>query len=170
MVRPYRFRPLKRPDLPMVGRWLRTPEVMRWWGEPAEQCALIAGDLDEPLMRQWIVERDGLPFAYIQAYPLHAWPQPHFAALPEGAVGIDAFIGVPEMIGRGHGGAFLREFAQMLIAEGASVVAIDPDIANHRARRADAHAGFVDAGEAETEAGPVMVMLFRRDAQPGGMC
>jgi aminoglycoside 6'-N-acetyltransferase len=162
----YRFRPFTRDDLPMMELWLGTPEVVRWWGEPEEQLVLIAGDLDEPRMRQWIVEYDGRPFAYVQAYPVHTWPQPHFAALPAGAVGVDAFIGVPEMIGRGHGGAFLREFSQMRIEqmrieEGASVIAIDPDIANHRAGRAYARAGFVDAGEADVEGGRVVVMVYR---------
>jgi aminoglycoside 6'-N-acetyltransferase len=167
---PYRFRPFSRDDIPMIGRWVRTPEAMRWWGEPAEQLALVAGDLDEPLMRQWIVECRGRPFAYAQAYPVDAWPQPHFTGLPAGTVAVDTFIGVPEMIGCGHGGAFLRAFAAMLIAAGARAVAIDPDAANMRARRAYARAGFVERGEAKTDAGPVIVMLFRRDARPGVMC
>jgi len=74
------------------------------------------------------------------------------------------------MIGRGHGGAFLRALAEMLIAEGAPAVAIDPDVANLRARRAYARAGFIECGAVAAEAGPVMVMLFRQDARPGGMC
>ena len=56
----------------MVARWLRTPEVARWWGDPNEQLALVTEDLDEPLMRQWIAEYEGQPFAYMQAYPAHA--------------------------------------------------------------------------------------------------
>jgi len=32
--------------------------------------------------------------------------------------------------GRGHGGAFLRELAQMLIDEGSPAVAIDPNAKN----------------------------------------
>ena len=146
----------------MVALWLNTPEVVRWWGDPKKQLALLTGDLDEPRMRQWIVGYDGVPFAYVQSYPVDVWPQPHLAALPAGAVGVDAFIGVPEMIGRGHGGAFLRDLAQMLIAEGAPAVAIDPDVANLRARRAYARAGFVGTGEVDTDAGRVAVMLYRK--------
>ena len=111
-----------RADLTMVARWLRTPEVVRWWGEPEEQIALVTADIDEPLMRQWIVEHDQLPFAYLQAYPVQAWPQAHLSRLPHGAEAIDAFIGVPEMIGRGHGSAFLRTFLpNFAIAEGATL-------------------------------------------------
>jgi aminoglycoside 6'-N-acetyltransferase len=72
---PYHFRPFTRADVPMVALWLQTPEVVRWWGEPEAQLALIIEDLDEPSMRQWIVEHDGLPFAYVQAYRAQAWPQ-----------------------------------------------------------------------------------------------
>ncbi|MDQ3558113.1 MAG: acetyltransferase, partial [Pseudomonadota bacterium] len=146
--------------LPMAARWLRSPEVVRWWGDPEEQLALVTEDLHEPLMRQWIVEHRGHPFAYVQAYPARAWPQSHLMHLPDGAEAIDAFIGESDMLGRGHGGAFLRAFAEMLIAGGAPVVAIDPDLDNHRARRAYARAGFVGDDDVETGEGPAVLMLF----------
>src|SRR5260221_5547418 len=113
----YSFRPLIRADLRMMALWLQTPEVVRWWGEPQEQLALIAGDIDEPLMRQWIVAHDDLPFAYAQAYPVQAWPQPHLAFLLRGTEAVDAFISVSHMIGRGHGSVFLPCLAQMLVAD-----------------------------------------------------
>ena len=40
----YHFRPFTCADLPMVARWLGTPEVMRWWGDPKEQIDLITED------------------------------------------------------------------------------------------------------------------------------
>jgi aminoglycoside 6'-N-acetyltransferase len=163
---PYSFRPFTRADLAAAALWLETPEVVRWWGEPGEQLALLTEDLDEPKMRQWIVEHDGQAFAYAQAYEAQAWPQPHLAHLPAGAQVIDAFIGEPGMIGRGHGGAFLRQLAELLIAEGAPAVAIDPDAANIRARRAYARAGFVEQGIVETTDGPAVLMIFS-GAQPG---
>jgi aminoglycoside 6'-N-acetyltransferase len=157
----YRFRRFERTDMSMLADWLRTTEVARWWGDPDEELALVTGDLDQPLMRQWIVVYENRPFAYVQAYPVQAWPQPHLAALPNGTVAVDAFIGVPDMIGRGHGGVFLRLFAEKLIEDGAPCVAIDPVADNHRARRAYARAGFIEAGETETEEGSVVVMVFR---------
>jgi aminoglycoside 6'-N-acetyltransferase len=163
---PYSFRPFTRADLVLAARWLETPEVVRWWGNPDEQLALLTEDLDEPKMRQWIAEHDGRAFAYVQAYEAHAWPQPHLAHLPGGAQVIDAFIGEPGMIGRGHGGAFLRQLAELLIAEGAPGVAIDPDAANIRARRAYASAGFVEQGIVETTDGRAALMIFS-GAYPG---
>ena len=78
-------------------------------------------------MDQWIVEFDGMPLAYAQAYCVHSWQQKHLEHLPADARAIDAFIGVPEMLGNGHGGRFLRQLAMMLVEQGAPLVAIDPD-------------------------------------------
>ena len=80
--------------------------------------------------------------------------------LPASAQAIDAFIGEPDMLGRGHGSAFLRAIAERLIAECAPVIVIDPDRDNHRARRAYARAGFVGEAVVETATGPVVPMLF----------
>ncbi len=157
---PYSFRAMTAEDLPMIARWLATPEVVEWWGDPDEQYGLVAGDLQAPEMRQWIVSFEGRPFAYAQAYQVHVWPQPHFAHLPPGSMAIDAFTGEPDMIGAGHGGVFLRRLALRLRADGAPVVAIDPDEDNLRARRAYACAGFVGDAVVETGEGPAVLMLF----------
>jgi aminoglycoside 6'-N-acetyltransferase len=133
---PYRFRSIVDADFPMMEQWLKAPAVARWWGDPAEQLVPLKEDLDNPLMRQWIVEYGQRPFAYVQAYEAHAWPQVHLQSLPGRTQVIDAFIGEPDMIGRGHGSAFLRLLASSIIREGAPLVAIDPDAGNQRARRA----------------------------------
>ena len=156
----YAFRPFTCADLPTAARWLQTPEVVRWWGDPDEQLALLTEDLDEPLMRQWIVEFEGRPFAYVQAYAPASWPQLHLQDLMADSVVIDAYIGEPDMLGRGHGNAFLRAFVQMLMKDGASAVVIDPDAENLRARRAYARAGFVEQQVVETADGPTAVMVF----------
>ncbi|HKW54094.1 MAG TPA: GNAT family N-acetyltransferase [Stellaceae bacterium] len=163
---PYRFRQFIRADLPLAARWLRTPEVVRWWGDPERELALVTQDLDEPAMRQWIVEHGGEPFAYVQAYRAGAWPRAHLRHLPADAQMIDAFIGEPAMLGRGHGKAFLSDFARRLIAEGAPAVAIDPIADNHRARRAYARAGFVGDEIVEAKEGPVVVMVFQQEKPP----
>lgn len=162
----YRFRLFTDTDLPTVKCWLTTPEVVRWWGDPAEQLELLKEDLGEPSMRQWIVEHHERPFAYVQAYEAHAWPQFHLQHLPSGAQVIDAFIGEPDMLGRGHGSAFLRVLAGMLIREGAPLVAIDPDVENLRARRAFARAGFAEDAVVQSEQGRVALMVFGGDARP----
>jgi aminoglycoside 6'-N-acetyltransferase len=161
----YAFRLATARDLPMLGRWLRTPDVVRWWGDPVEQYALLEADLNEPAMVMRIASHRGRPFAYAQDYPVDSWPQPHFAGLPPGARAIDAFIGVPEMLGAGHGSALLGRLARQLIANGAPLVAIDPDPANLRARRAYARAGFVGDALVETGEGAAVLMIFRPSAE-----
>jgi aminoglycoside 6'-N-acetyltransferase len=164
IIIPYRFRSIVDADLPMMEQWLKAPEVARRWGDPAEQLVLLKEDLDNPLMRQWIVEYGQRPFAYVQAYEAHAWPQVHLQSLPGRTQVIDAFIGEPDMIGRGHGSAFLRLLASSFIREGAPLVAIDPDAGNQRARRAFARAGFVEDSVVEAKQGMVVLMVFGGDA------
>ena len=157
----YSFRLATREDLPMLRRWLATPEVRRWWAaDPAKEAAILEADLDEKMLVMRIVSWRGRPFAYAQDYPVHAWPQPYFAPLPPGSRGIDAFIGEPDMLGRGHGAAFLRLLAELLVAEGAPSIAITPDPENRRARRAYTKAGFRELRLVDTDEGPSVLMVF----------
>jgi aminoglycoside 6'-N-acetyltransferase len=156
----YSFRPVTADDLPMLRGWLRTPDVARWWGDPEREAATLSEDIDEPRMIMRIVAFEGRPFAYVQHYQVDAWPQMHFAHLPAESRAVDAFIGEPDMLGRGHGSIFLRLLAEQLKAEGAPVVAIDPDVENLRARRAYGRAGFRCETVVETGEGPAVLMLF----------
>jgi aminoglycoside 6'-N-acetyltransferase len=111
-------------------------------------------------MAMEIVSFERRPFAYCQHYDVHAWPQPHFAALPFGSRAIDAFVGDAEMIGRGHGPAYLKMLASRLRKEGAPAVAIDPAVENRRARRAYEKAGFRIEAFVETGEGPAVLMIY----------
>ena len=164
----YSFRLATAKDLPRLRRWLNTPEVKRWWGNPSEQFELLRGDLNEPLMTMRIVSLGGRPFAYAQDYDVHSWPQPHLAQLPRGSRAIDSFVGWPSLIGRGHGQAYLRLLAERLCREGAPLVAIDPAEENLRARRAYEKAGFRLRTMVVTETGPAALMVFESQRATGG--
>jgi aminoglycoside 6'-N-acetyltransferase len=163
----YSFRQVSAPDLPRLRRWLGSPEVVRWWGDPRQEFENLRADLDEPRMTMRIVSVRGRAFAYAQDYEVHAWPQAHLGRLPQGARAIDSFVGLPSMLGRGHGSAYLRLLAARLCEEGAPLVALDPDVDNLRAQRAYAKAGFVGDGPVATDAGPAMLMIYdpRRSAR-----
>ena len=156
----YSFRPATAQDLPRLRRWLYSPEVVRWWGNPREEFEVLRADLREPRMTMRIVYFRGRAFAYAQDYEVHAWPQAHLASLPAGSRAIDSFIGPPSMLGCGHGSRYLRLLAERLCAEGAPLVAIDPDINNRRARRAYQKAGFLGESPAATEAGSAILIVF----------
>ncbi|WP_342708702.1 GNAT family N-acetyltransferase [Bradyrhizobium sp. B124] len=158
MAGPYRFRPMTTADLPQIRQWLALPHVREWWGDPAEQYALVSGDLDEPAMDQFIVAAEGNDFGYIQCYDLTAWNS-GFGKQPEGTRGIDLFIGAPDMMVGGHGSALIRAFVDDRLARGAPRIVTDPDPANARAVRAYAKAGFREAGMVDTPDGPALLMI-----------
>ena len=158
MVRDYRFRAMSAADLAMIRHWLETPEVMRWWGEPNEQYTLVSGDLDHPDMDQFIVSVDDRPFAYIQCYALSTWNQ-GFGSQPPATRGIDQFIGEPDMIGRGRGSHFIRQFVDELLRSGVPRVVTDPDPANVRAVRAYERAGFERSRMVDTPDGQALLMV-----------
>ena len=154
----YFFRPMSADDLPMIRRWLETPEVTQWWGSADEQYELVSGDLDHPDMDQFIVALDDQPFAYIQCYKLSTWNQ-NFGLQPPATRGIDQFIGEPEMIGRGHGSGFIRQFVDGLLASGTPRIVTDPDPDNGRAVRAYEKAGFQSGRVVDTPDGPALLMV-----------
>ena len=158
----YQFRPMSAGDLPLVKDWLARPHVMEWWGDTYQQFELVSGDLEVEAMDQFIVAQDERPFAYLQCYDPQVWPENGLGAHPGGTRGIDQFIGEADMVGRGHGSAFIRDFIERLIAAGAPRVITDPDPGNGRAIRAYEKAGFVRQHEVDTPDGRALLMV--RDA------
>lgn len=153
----YAFRPVTNADLPLLRRWRAAPHVAEHWGPPEEE------DPEETLadarIAMWIVEHEGGPFAYAQDYSPHDWPDHPFAHLPAGARGMDQYIGEPDMIGRGHGSAFVRAHCDRLFAAGAAAIGTDPHPDNKRAIRACEKAGFaIAAGPLETPWGRALLM------------
>ncbi len=153
----YAFRLMVTADLPLVNDWLATPDVARWWNGAIDQ-----DDLDDPATRQWIVSHAGCAFAYLQDYDPHAEAGHPFAGLPAGSRGIDQFIGVPEMLGRGHGPAFIRAHTKALFESGAPSVGSDPHPDNARAIRACEKAGFSRGPLCETDWGLCLLMTRYR--------
>ena len=155
----YGFRPMTAADMPMARRWLATPEVQRWWGDADGQISLLEEDLEDPRMSMWIVSHEGRPFAYIQDYDPRSWDMHHLGDLPPGSRGIDQFIGEADMLGCGHGSAFICAFVEGLLSDGTPRVLTDPDPANARAVRAYEKAGFRRQREVDTPDGRALLMI-----------
>jgi aminoglycoside 6'-N-acetyltransferase len=154
----YEFRPMAADDLPLIKRWLETPHVSEWWINPVEQFELVSGDLDHPEMAQFIVAASGRPFAYLQCYRMGDW-NTGFGPQPDGTRGLDQFIGEQDMLGAGHGSAFVRAFAEKLLSSGTPRVVIDPDPANARAIRSYERAGFQRDHLVDTPDGPALLTV-----------
>lgn len=144
--------------LELLRGWVQEPHVREWWGDPAVQIGLIAGDIGEPRMGCYIVRFEGRPFAYVQWWDTQAYET--FLDQPAGSLGIDPFIGIKAMTGRGHGARLVRFFADRLLGGGAPRVLIDPDPDNARAIRTYTKAGFRTLGPRDTAQGRVLLMAL----------
>ena len=144
-------------DLPLVKRWLPEPHVCEWWPDPAKQFMRVRDHAADPDITQFIVWSDEMPFAYLQCYRLSDW-HTGFGEQPDGTRGLDQFIGEPDMLGRGHGTAFIRAFADKLLANGTPRVVLDPAPDNARAIRVYEKAGFHRTGIVHTPDGPALLM------------
>ena len=159
----YHFRSVIRADFPLLLRWRKAPDVLRWWGAWDDDEADFRSQYTNPNIAMWIVEQGGRPFAYIQDYDPHAWDPHHFSYLPPGSRGIDQYIGEPDMLDRGHGTAFLRQHCDRLFAAGAPAIGTDAHPDNLRARRAYEKAGFTAvSGPVDTRWRRAILMERRR--------
>jgi aminoglycoside 6'-N-acetyltransferase len=156
----YQFRPMSADDLPLLREWLARPHVAAWWHD-ADEFAFVSGDLAHHDMAQFIVTTERRPFAYLQCYRMSDWDA-GFGPQPPGTRGIDQFIAEPDMVGRGHGSAFIRQFIEGLLDSGTPRIVIDPSPQNPRAIRACEKAGFLRAREVDTPDGTALLMV--RDA------
>jgi RimJ/RimL family protein N-acetyltransferase len=153
------FRPLTADDLVTLAQWLTDPRNADQWGGPDEMDAL-QDHLTDPRVAQWVVTRDGTDIAYVQDYDIHAYEDHPLAALPEGARGIDTFIGKSSWMGEGLGPTYLAIHAKRLIDSGVPALGIVPDPANTAAIRAYEKAGFRGADVVHTQWGTARVMTL----------
>lgn len=156
----YRFRKVTLGDLPLLTTWRANPHVREWWDPDG---SYDADDLADPRVARWIVSIAGRPFAFMQDYAVHGWEEHHFAGLPAGSRGIDQYIGEPEMIGVGHGSAFIGARMRALFDAGVPVIGTDPHPANERAIAVYKKLGFEPAGPPrETQWGLILPMHAKR--------
>ncbi|ADH91093.1 GCN5-related N-acetyltransferase [Ancylobacter novellus DSM 506] len=159
----YGFRPLAQADFPLLARWFGKPHVAQWWNPAEEAMAEVAQAMAEPWVQPYLVLIDGREAGYIQSYDPHAEDGHPYRDQPPGTLGIDQFIGEPELLGQGHGSAFIARFVERCGQAGASHVVTDPDPTNSRAIRAYEKAGFGALDHRSTPFG--RVLLMRRAAR-----
>jgi aminoglycoside 6'-N-acetyltransferase len=144
------FRPLERPDFPLLQRWLSEPHIDAWWREPLDLAGLeqkygprIDGIAPTHV---FIIERETRPIGWIQWYRWSDYPK-HSAQLEaeSNAAGIDLSIGEVSLIGIGIGSTAIREFILNVVSvePGITAVVTDPEERNARSCRAFEKAGFI---------------------------
>ena len=157
-----------RQDVERLKCWLRSPHVVRWWGDPEPQLTTF---VQRPTGTHALIAADGRPVGYL------CWQRPSreeleaagLTDLPEDLVDIDILIGVPEFLGRGVGPRALVLLLAKLRDEGVSFAGLATSISNGAAIRAYEKAGFRLFREFEDpESGPCryMVAELRGAVQP----
>jgi aminoglycoside 6'-N-acetyltransferase len=159
----YDFVPLAHSHLVQVRSWLGEPHVARWYGEgPDESLEHIRSHIDDPAIDCFLVQHNGRPIGYIQAYDPFTWPDHPYRDQPRGTIGIDQFIGDQDFVGRGHGPRFIDQFVLDRFSLGVPRVVTDPNPANAAAIRAYGKAGFAPVEERTTPWGRVLLMTRDR--------
>lgn len=156
----YGFHKATLADLALLKAWQSAPHVRDWWDadEPYNDA-----DLADPRITRWLVSHGGRRFAFMQDYTVHGWDNHHFSSLPKGSRGIDQYIGDPDMIGIGHGTAFIGHRMQTLFDDGAPVIATDPHPDNERAIAVYKKLGFAPLRPPEeTRWGLILPMAAQR--------
>ena len=170
----YAFAPLREDDLPIVRRWLLEPHVKRWWDDGVKSPypdAAIEDYRDAIQGRDptyhYIAEIDARPVGMFQHYRIADDPDyAEVLALGEDAVGVDLFIGEPDLIGRGHGPRMIVQFLRDIAFpfHSIDVCVIGPSVKNVAAIHAYQKAGFRALREVQVPGEPDPEFLMRAEA------
>jgi len=162
------FRPVEDGDVPMLHRWRHEPHVMRWWyeddgSEPTlEVVAKNYGPNPHEPERRFIILLDEQPIGYIQTYLLADYPE-YGSIIQEEGMGLDLFIGEPDMINRGIGTTVIERFLDEVVFADPAIVScvVDPETTNAAAIRAYEKAGFVPLRTVVVHGEPGPALLLR---------
>jgi len=141
-------------DVDLLVEWHSDPEVAKFWDGETFTPAEVKARLERADVWSLIVEEEGTPVGYVQAWSEDGWA----------SGGVDMFL-VPRARGRGLGPDAARALARHLLDECAwSRVTVDPYVWNTAAIRAWQRAGFEAEGERPPDGehtAPWLLMVFR---------
>jgi aminoglycoside 6'-N-acetyltransferase len=154
----FQFTPIGRSDFSLLGQWLATAHVARWWNDDPSPEA-IEGDYGacvdgrEPA-QVFIAHDGGRAVGLIQRYRFGAYPQyldelAHILSVPADAMSIDYLIGPPHMLGRGIGTAMIAAFAAQTWHDDPATpsIVVPVQVDNRSSWRALERAGFARIAE-----------------------
>ncbi len=117
----------------MLGHWLRTPHVARWWADdfsPEGLEEMYGGCIDgtDP-SEVFIAERAGRAIALVQRFRIDSYSTyreeiASLAEVPAGTSSIDYLIGPEDAVGRGWGTELIRAFISRLWRDDAGAMSI----------------------------------------------
>jgi aminoglycoside 6'-N-acetyltransferase len=140
-------------DHERIVAWRNRPHVREWW-DPDDPPLTLEGAIEELRAKTQpshptsacIIEVSGAPAGYIQFYPWDGEKQyleEVGLTLPDGAWGLDIFIGEITLIDQGIGSRAVRLLSDHLFSDnGATAVALVTEAGNTRAQGAYVRAGM----------------------------
>ena len=141
------FRPIDiEQDVHHLYRWLSDEDVRTWYDEGEHSIANYRERFaPESHNHKFIIEINGEPAGYIQAYRLS--DEPEYArqlGVEHDGVSIDMMLGEAKFRGKGWGSVVLREVLDRVVFSdmNADYACINPDPTNDRAVKAYEKAGF----------------------------
>ena len=137
------LRPADGRDYPMIERWLKQPEVQRWWGSEAAAQAAVMVALRAPMGLCSIIVAGGAPAGYAQAQDAAGLFDGTTGDLTAGCFQVETFIGEARFRGQGVGREALRLVAAEVFSTtlALGLVAV-VSVRNEAAVRAHEKAGF----------------------------
>jgi len=169
-------------DYELIAAWRSARHVHEWWDpdEPPPDPAGAAAELrpytqgSDPTVA-CIIEVDGVPAGFIQFYPWDGeadYLSEVGVTVPEGAWGLDLFIGETAFLHRGIGSRAVRLLSDHLFANlGATAVALATEATNAHAQAAYERSGmrvveeFLDTDRRDGRRVRSLLMIRER---PGG--
>lgn len=148
-----------RKDLERLKCWLRSPHVVRWWGDQELQLTALT---QRPTETHALIAADGRPVGYLcwQRLSREELEVTGLTDLPEDLMDIDILIGELEFLGLGVGSRALVLLLAKLRDEEVSVAGVGTSISNGAAIRAFEKSGFHLFREFEDpESGPCRYMV-----------
>ena len=122
-------RPATEDDVELLVAWHADPDVARYWDDETFTPEQMRARLARPDVDPYIIEAEGAPVGYLQAWR-------------EGSGGgLDMFL-IPEARGKGLGPDAARALAGALRDQGWTRITVDPYVWNERAIAAWKRAGF----------------------------
>lgn len=117
-------------DVELLVAWHGNPDIVRYWDDRTFTADEMRERLARPDVDAYIVEAEGRPIGYLQA-----WREGYAGG------GLDMFL-IPDARGRGCGPDAARALATALRAQGWTRITVDPYVWNERAIEAWKRAGF----------------------------
>jgi len=147
------FRRLVRADFPLLGRWLATPHVARWWHHDASPAGVEADFGDTVDGRDptdiFVVLLQGRAVGLMQSHafahnPGYAQALAPWLELPARAFSLDYLLGEPDVLRQGVASEMLAAFADTVWWDhpGASAIVVPVQSGNVASWRALERAGF----------------------------